>query len=114
MEKHKKTKNKTSENTTYLIDNKTNLCQHNKLHPLINRREKLISETLYKDIETIIKNGSRKCITSEGGEDLLNQKLTNCDIDYDLYRFSDCTKSLYLEIEKKQVLCQIDIILSKY
>ena len=24
----------TSENITYLVDDKTNLCQHNKLHPL--------------------------------------------------------------------------------
>ena len=46
-------------------------------------RGKWISETLYRDIENIIKNDSRKQITSEGGEDLLNHKLTNFDIDYD-------------------------------
>ena len=78
--------NKNSENTTYLIDNKTNLCQHKKLHLLPYRRGKWISETLYRDIENIIKHYSRKYITSEDGEDLLNQKLTNCEIDYDLYR----------------------------
>ena len=55
MEKHKKTMNKTSENTKYLIDNKIFLCQHNKLQPLTARRGKCISETLYRDIETIIK-----------------------------------------------------------
>ena len=86
---------------TYPIDNKTFLCQHNKLHPLTARRGKWISETLYREIQTIIKNDSLKCITSEGGEDLLNQKLTNCGIDYDLYRSSDCTKSLCLDIKKK-------------
>ena len=31
-----------------------NLFQHNKLHPLTSRRGKLISETLYRDIETMI------------------------------------------------------------
>ena len=94
--------NKTSENTKYLIDNKIFLFQHNKLQPLTARRGKCISETLYRDIETIIKNDSRKCITSEGGEYLLNQKLTNCEIDYDIYCCSDCTKSLCLEIKKKE------------
>ena len=39
-------------------------------------------------------------MTSEGGEYLLNQKWTNCQIDYDQYRCSDCTKSLCLEIKK--------------
>ena len=61
------------------------MCQHKKLHPLTARRGKWISETLYRDIENIIQNYLRKYITLEGGEDLLNQKLTNCDIDYDLY-----------------------------
>ena len=50
-----KTMNKTSENMTYLIDNKNFLCQHNKLHPLRARRGKWISEKLYREIETIIK-----------------------------------------------------------
>ena len=34
----------TSENMTYLVDNKTILRQHKKLHPLIARRVKYISE----------------------------------------------------------------------
>ena len=40
----------------------------------------------------------------EGGEYLLNKKLTNFEIDYDQYRCSDCTKSLCLEIKEKQSL----------
>ena len=68
------------------------------MHPLTTRRGKYISETLYRDIETIIQNGSQKCFTSEGGKDLLNQILTNCDIDYHQYRCSDCNKSFCLEI----------------
>ena len=59
---------------------------------------------MYRDIENIIKNDSQKHITSEGGEDLLNHKLTNFDIDYDQLCWSDCAKSLCLEIEKKKVL----------
>ena len=55
MEKHKKM-NKTPENTTYIIDNRMFLCQHNKFPPLTARRGKLTSETLYRDIETITKN----------------------------------------------------------
>ena len=54
------------------------------------------------------KNDSRKCITSEGGEDLLNQKSTNCDIDYNQYPCSDCTKLLCLEIKNKN--CSGEII----
>ena len=69
------------------------MCQHNKLHPLTARRGKWISEKMYRHIENIIKNYSQKYITLKGGEDLLNQKLTNCGIDYDQYRCSDCTKS---------------------
>ena len=90
--------NTTSENTTYLIDNKMFLCQHDKLHPLTDRRGKWISETLYREIENIIKNDSRNYITSDGGEDLLNQKLNHCEIYYDLYCCSDCTKLLCLDI----------------
>ena len=44
---------------------------------------------------------SHKYITSEGGEDLSNQKLTNCEIEYDWFCCSDCTKSLCLEIKNK-------------
>ena len=35
MEKLKNNMNKTSENMTYIIDNKRFLCKHNKLHPLL-------------------------------------------------------------------------------
>ena len=77
---------------TYLINNKTFLCQYNRLHPLTARRQKWISEKLYREIATIIKNYSQKCINSDGGEDLLNQKLTHCDIEYEQDCCSDCTK----------------------
>ena len=78
MEKLKNTMNKTSENMTYLIDNKKFPCQNNKLHLLTSRRVKWISETLYRQITSIVKNDSPNCITPEGGEDLLHQELTNC------------------------------------
>ena len=78
-----------------------NLCQHNKLHPLTARREKLISETMYRDIEQIIQYHSQKYITSEGGDNLSNQKLTNCEIKYYQFCCSYCTKSLCLDIKKK-------------
>ena len=55
MGKLKNNMNKTSENMTYLIDNKKFLCQHNKLHPLTARRGNWISETLYREIASIIK-----------------------------------------------------------
>ena len=42
MEKLKNSVNKISENMTYLMDNKTFLCQHIKLHPLTARRGKWI------------------------------------------------------------------------
>ena len=99
---------------TYLINNQKILCQHNNLQPLTARRGKRISETLYREIATIIKNDLSKCITSEGGEYLLHQKITNCDIDYDQYHCSDCTKSLCLEIKNKKYLCMNCIILSKH
>ena len=68
------------------------MCQHNKMHPLTDRKGKWISQTMYKDIEHIIQNDSQKYITSEVGEDLSNQKWTNCEIDYDPFGCSDCTK----------------------
>ena len=76
---------------TYLVDNKNNLCQYNKLHLLTDRKEKWISETMYRDIERIIQHDSHKYITSEGGNNLSNQKLTNCEIEYDHFCCSDCT-----------------------
>ena len=49
------------------------MCQHKKLYPLTARREKLTSETMYRDTEKIIQHDSQKYITSEGREDLSNQ-----------------------------------------
>ena len=43
--------NTTSENMTYIFDNKKNLCQHKKLHPLTASRGKWISEKMYRDNE---------------------------------------------------------------
>ena len=43
--------NTTSENMTYLVDNNKKDCQHKKLHTFTDRREKWISETMYRDIE---------------------------------------------------------------
>ena len=43
-------RNITSENITYLVDNK-NLCQHTKFHLLTARRRKCISETMYRYTE---------------------------------------------------------------
>ena len=93
--------NKTSENMTYLIDTIRNLCQHNNFHPLTARRGKWISKTMYRDIEKISQHDSQKYITSQGGEDLSNQKLTNCEVDYDRFCCSDCNKSLCLDIKNK-------------
>ena len=56
---------------------------------------------MYRDIEDIIHHDSHKYITSGNLEDLSNQKSTNCEIDYDLYRCSDCTESLCLDIKNK-------------
>ena len=38
--------NTTSENMTYIIDNKKDLCKQNKLHPLTYSRGKWIPDTL--------------------------------------------------------------------
>ena len=43
--------NKTSDNVSYLVDNKKCLCQHGKLHPLIAIMGKCISETMYRYVE---------------------------------------------------------------
>ena len=51
IEKYITKKNTTSDNITYLVNIKNILCQNNKLHPLTARRGKLISETIYRDIE---------------------------------------------------------------
>ena len=106
--------NTTSANMTYLVDNKKYLCQHKKLHPLTARRGKLISEKMYRYIENIINQDSQKFVTSEGGDDSSNQKLTNCEIEYDQFCCSDCTKSLCLEIKRKMSSLEIYIILSQH
>ena len=46
---------------------------------------------------------SQKCTTSEGGDNLSNQKLTRYDIEYDQFCLSDFTKSLCLEIKWKMI-----------
>ena len=56
---------------------------------------------MHKDIENIVQHDSQKYITSEGEEDLSNQKLTICEIDFDPFCCSDCTKSLCLDIKKR-------------
>ena len=56
---------------------------------------------MYRNIAQIIKYDSQKYITSEGEDDLLNQKWTNCDIEYDQMFCSDCAKSLCLDMKKK-------------
>ena len=58
---------------------------------------------MYRDIEKIIQHYSQKYITSEGGEDLSNQKWTSCEIEYDQFFCSDCNKSLCLEIKRKMI-----------
>ena len=55
-----------------------NLRQHKKLHPWTSRKGKWIPEKFSRDIERIIQHDSQKNITSEGGDNLSNQKLTNC------------------------------------
>ena len=98
MEKHLKNEQNIRKHDIFYFKKK--LCRHNKLHPLTARIVKWISETTYRDIEKIIQHDSQKYITSEGGEDLSNKKFTNFDIDYDLFRCSDCTKSLCLYIKR--------------
>ena len=100
-EQHINQMNTTSENMTYLVDNFFCLCQHNKLHRLTAKRGKCISETMYIDIDKIIQHDSQKYITSEGGDDLSNQKWTNSEIEYDQFCCSDCTNSSCLNIKKK-------------
>ena len=60
-----------------------------------------IYETMYRDIKKIIHNDSQKYITLEGGDDLSNQKWTNCDIEYDQFFGSYCAKSFCLDIKMK-------------
>ena len=53
MDKYMTKMNTTSENMTYIVDEKK-LCQHNKLNSLTARRVKWISETMYVYIEKSI------------------------------------------------------------
>ena len=57
-----------------------------------NEREGRNKEKLYIEIESIVKNYSQNCGTQEGGEDLVQQEWTNCEIDYDQYHCSDCSQ----------------------
>ena len=56
---------------------------------------------MYGYIEEIIQHDSQKYIPSEGRDNLSNNKQTNCDIEYDQFCCSYCTKSLCLEIKNK-------------
>ena len=56
---------------------------------------------MYRDNEKIIQHDSQKHIISEGGDNLSNQKWTNCEIEYYQFSCSDCTKALCLEIKHK-------------
>ena len=62
---------------------------------------------MYRYIEVIIQRHSHKYITSEGGEILSNQTQTNCEIEYDHFCFSYCTKSLCLETKNKMSALKI-------
>ena len=71
------------------------------MYPLIARIVKWITETMHKDIENIVQHDSQKYITSEGEEDLSNQKWNNCEIEYDQFCWLDCNKSLCLDNTNK-------------
>ena len=86
MEKHKK-KNKTSENTTYLIDNKIFLCQHKHLHPLTSRRGNGYQNQCIEKLKESFSMIHRNVSLQKGREYLSNQKWTNCEIDYELFCF---------------------------
>ena len=85
MGKHITERNTTSENVTYLVDNKKCLCQHEKLYPLTDRRGKWISETMYRDIEKQFQQDSHKYTSSERIDCSSTQKLTNYEIEYYLF-----------------------------
>ena len=54
---------------------------------------------MYGYIEQIIQHHSQKYITSKGGDNLSNHKLTNCEIEYDKFFSSEFNKALCLEIK---------------
>ena len=74
MEKLNIERNPTSENISYLVDNKNYLCQHEKLHPITARTGKYISETMYRDLLRKILQGSHRTITPQENEVLANKK----------------------------------------
>ena len=61
------------------------MCQNKKMHPLTYRILKWVSETMYRDIEQIVRHDLQKYITLEVGDNLWNQKLTQFDIEYDQF-----------------------------
>ena len=64
--------------------------------------KQLLTMNPMENIKTMNKTSENDSQTSVGGGDLLNHKLTNCEIDCDMYRCSDCTKLLCLEIKNKR------------
>ena len=56
---------------------------------------------MYRDIERIIQRDPKQYITSEGGDNISNKKLTYSEIEYYKFFCSDCTKSVCLEIKNK-------------
>ena len=53
-------------------------------------------------------------MASERRDSLSTQKLTNCDIEYDMYCCSDLTESLCIDIKKKMNALQKLSYLSKH
>ena len=85
MGKHIIERKTTSDNFSYLVDNKTFLCQHKTFHPLTAKKKKWISEKMHRDLENIIQKDSHRYITPERNQGLSTQKLINCEIEYDLF-----------------------------
>ena len=77
MEKQIIERNTTSYNVSFLVDNKNCPFQYEKLHPLIDRKGKLVSETMYRDIEKIIQQDSLRYVTPDANEgfQLKNQQI---------------------------------------
>ena len=55
---------------------------------------------MYGDNENIVQQESHKYTTPEVNEGLLTQKLTNCEMEYDLFCCQDFTKPLWLDFRK--------------
>ena len=56
---------------------------------------------MYRDIEKLFSMTHRNTSLRKGGDNLSNQKLTNCDIEYDQFSCLYYTKSLCLVVKKK-------------